>query len=441
MAHGGGVWLTQNKVLPGYYHNVVSKAKATATISDRGVVAVPFALSWGEIDKVFIVEKSEFLKNSMKIFGYDYTAPEMWALREVFTHALKVVCYRLGAAGCAQASCTYASAKYPGTRGNDIIINISNDPDNKDGFVVNTIVDGSRADTQKVKEYSELIDNDWVNFDKSGAVLSETSGMELTGGADGVPAGGDYQKFFAAIEPYNFNTLCCPVDDSEIIDGFYETTKEQRDSYGVKFQLVAYKPAADYEGVIGVWNTAKHPTIATVPEWASVYWVAGAEAACAINKTLTNTKYDGELDINVSYKQSELEAAINNGQLMFHNVNGEVRVLEDINTFTEVSNDKGDIFKSNQTMRTADQISNDIAVTFCTRYLGKEQNDKVGRAALWYELVYYFRQLEALRVIEEFDPEIITCELGEDKKSVLVTIAGLNIVNAMSKLYMTTVVK
>ena len=449
MAHGGGVWLTQNKVLPGYYHNVVSAPKATATLSDRGTVAIPFNLSWGEVGKVFIVERNDFLKNSMKIFGYDYTAPEMLALREVFNHALKVVCYRLGATvteggdavGHVPASCTYATAKYPGTRGNAIKLEISQDADDENGFVVRTIVGSSCADTQKVKAYSELVENDWVKFDKTGVTLAVTSGMPLTGGNTGTPTGKDYQDFLAAIEPYNFNILCCPVSDPDVIRNFFKETESQRDDYGDKFQLVAYQPDADYEGVIGVWNKVTHPTISDVEEHYSVYWVAGAEAGCAINKTLTNTKYDGELDINVSYTQSELEEAINEGRLVFHNVNGEVRVLEDINTFTEVSNDKGDIFKSNQTMRTVDQISNDIAVTFCTRYLGKEQNDKPGRAALWYDLVYYFRQLEALRVIEDFDPEVITCELGEDKKSVLVTIAGLNIVNAMSKLYMTTVVK
>ncbi len=455
MAHGGGVWLTQNKVLPGYYHNVVSLPKATATLSDRGVAAVPFNLSWGEVGKVFIVERSEFFKNSTEIFGYDYTAPQMWALREVFSRALKVVCYRLGASGengHVAASCDYATAKYPGTRGNDIKLVVKSDPDlpeNETGFVVETHVGYSCAEAQKVKTYNELVDNVWVNFDKQNVDLAITTGMNLTGGIDGTPIGVDYSAFLAAIEPYSFNTLCCPAVDATTVDLFYQYTESQRDDYGVKFQLVAWKPNGDtgdgrpnvdYEGVIGLWNSSTHSTI-SVPENAAVYWVAGAEAACAINKTLTNTEYDGELNIDVNYKQSQLEEAINKGRFMFHNVNGDVRVLEDINTFTEVTDTKGDIFKSNQTMRVVDQISNDIAVLFCTRYLGKVQNDKPGRATLWYDLVHYCRQLETLRAIEDFDPEIITCELGETKKSVLVTVNGLNIINAMSQLYMTTVVK
>ena len=458
MALGGGTWLTQNKKLPGYYHNVISRQRATANISDRGIAAAPFKLSWGEVGKVFLVERNEFYKNSMKIFGYAYTAPEMWALREIFKHAMKVYCYRLGATvdntataqegdvgepitnGHSQASCTYATARYPGKRGNDIKLLISNDIDNEKVFIVKTLVGGSCFDTQKVETYAELKDNDWVLFDKSNdTALAINTGMNLEGGLDGEPTGLDYQNFLAAIEPYNFHSLCCPTDDETTVSLFAQTTESQRDEFGVKYQLVAWHSTANYEGVINVWNEATHSTI-NVPENASVYWVAGTEAACAINKTLTNTKYDGELNINVDYKQAQLEEAIDKGRFMFHNVNGEVRVLEDINTFTETTDTKGDDFKSNQTIRVVDQISNDMAVLFNNRYLGKVQNDAIGRGALWNDFVCYFKELERLRTVEGFDPEIIICELGDNKKSVETTVNGLYIVNAMSQLYMTTVI-
>lgn len=471
MAHGGGTWLTQNKVLPGYYHNVVSLPRATATLSDRGVAAAPFELSWGEVGKVIEVERNDFFKNSMEIFGYDYTAPEMWALREIFTHAIKVYCYRLGATPATlnieeggddegisvhkSATCTLATAKYPGKRGNDIKLVISKDPDSADNdpetpdyYFVETHVGHVCYDSQRVATYNELKDNAWVMFNLSGANLVETAGMNLTGGTDGEATGADYQAFLEAIEPYNFNTLCCPASDEVTVKLFCDTTESQRDEFGVKYQLVAWKAndnngsaKANYEGIIAVWNEVKHPTISSVREHAAVYWVAGAQAACAVNKSLTNTEYDGELIIDVDYKQTELERAILAGNFMFHNVNGEVRVLEDINTFTEVTDTKGDAFKSNQTMRVVDQISNDIAVLFNTRYLGNVQNDKPGRGALWNDVVYYHRQLETLRAIEDFDPEIITCEIGDTKKSVLLTTNGLNIINAMSQLYMTTVIK
>ena len=50
MALGGGTWTSQNKTLPGSYVNFVSIAKADASLSDRGVVAMPLTLNWGETD-------------------------------------------------------------------------------------------------------------------------------------------------------------------------------------------------------------------------------------------------------------------------------------------------------------------------------------------------------------------------------------------------------
>ena len=59
MALGGGVFLTQNKVLPGSYINFVSAARASATLSDRGVVALPIALDWGKEGEVFTITVTE----------------------------------------------------------------------------------------------------------------------------------------------------------------------------------------------------------------------------------------------------------------------------------------------------------------------------------------------------------------------------------------------
>ena len=69
MALGGGTWLTQNKVLPGTYVNFTSVAKASATLSNRGYAAAPFALSWGPEGEVFAVTSGDFQKNSKVIFG------------------------------------------------------------------------------------------------------------------------------------------------------------------------------------------------------------------------------------------------------------------------------------------------------------------------------------------------------------------------------------
>lgn len=441
MALGGGNWLTQNKVLPGSYINFSSLAKASAALSDRGVAAAPFELSWGPEGKIFSVTSGEFQKNSKVLFGYAYDHPKMLALREIFLHATTVHCYRLGKGGTA-ASNDFATAKYPGVRGNDLSTVIVANVDDADLWDVSTYLDGVCVDTQTVAKTADLVANDYATF-KPTATLVATAGAPLTGGTDVTAITGEHhQDFLDKAEAYSFNTLCCPASDATIVKLYAAYTQRMRDEVGAKFQLVAWKPATvDYEGVIGVWNEVTHPTISDVATQSLVYWTAGAQAGVAVNKSLTNFKYDGELTVDTEYTQADLEAAIKAGKFMFHNVNGDTRVLEDINTLLTLSDTKGEVFQNNQTMRVCDQIANDVAVLFNTRYVGVVPNDASGRASLWGDIVKLIQELERIRAVENFDPDTVSCEQGDKKRAVLCTIDGLNIVNAMAQLYMSVIIQ
>lgn len=440
MALGGGTWLVQNKVLPGSYINFSSVAKASATLSDRGYAAAPFVLSWGPENEVFAVTSGEFQKNSKAIFGYSYDHPKMLALREIFLHATTVYCYRLGL-GAKKAACALATAKYPGVRGNDLSIVIAVNVDDPDAFDVGTYLDGIQVDLQTVTKAEDLTGNDYVDFKKD-LTLEATAGAPLTGGEDVANITGDsHQAFLDKIEAYAFNAMCCPAADPIIVKLYAAYCQRVRDEVGAKFQLIAWKPSTvDYEGVIGVWNSATHPSM-DVEEHAVVYWATGAHAGVAVNKSLTNAEYDGELTLNTDYKQAELTAALKAGKFMFHNVNGLTRVLEDINTLLTLSDTKGEVFQSNQTMRVCDQIANDVAVLFNERYLGTVPNDASGRSALWGDITHYIKQLEDIRAVENFDPDTVSCEQGDKKKAVLVTVNGLNIINAMAQLYMSVIIQ
>ena len=64
-ALGGGTFLVQNKELPGAYINFVSKAAATATLSERGIATMPLELDWGKEGEIFEVTNGDFQKNSI----------------------------------------------------------------------------------------------------------------------------------------------------------------------------------------------------------------------------------------------------------------------------------------------------------------------------------------------------------------------------------------
>ncbi|MBQ8248496.1 MAG: phage tail sheath family protein [Clostridia bacterium] len=445
MALGGGIWAVQNKVLPGTYVNFSSVAKASAALSDRGYAAMPLVLDWGPDNEVFTVTNGDFQKNSLKLFGYAYADAAMLPLRELFKYTQTLYAYRLNSGGV-KAENAFCSARYAGVAGNKLSTVITVNVDNDSLFDVHTYYGTTLIDTQVVSVADELVANDFVIF-KGSATLEETAKTPLAGGTNGELTSAAYQTFLDKIESYSFNTLGCPSADATTIDLFVNFTKRMRDEIGAKFQTVIYNAygnanVADYEGVIEVGNKiiGYDTVVSGFGEFGLVYWMTGVSAGCAVNKSNTNKRYDGECTVNVDYTQVELEKAIKAGRLMFHNVNGEVRILEDINSMVTVSDTKGDVFKSNQTIRVCDQIANDVAVLFNTRYLGNVPNDASGRIALWNDICKLLEELDSIRAIEDFDPEIVTVEQGDTKKAVVCTVSNLNIVNAMAQLYMSVIV-
>ena len=427
---GGGTFVTQNKVLPGSYINFVSLAKASATLSNRGIVAMPLELDWGVEGAVFEVTKADFQKNSLKIFGYAYTDEKLKGLRDLFMNIKTLYAYRLTSGGN-KATNTFADAKFGGIRGNDLKIVIQANVDVPADFDVKTVLGTTVVDEQTVSSAAELVANDYVTF-KAGATLAVTASTPLTGGTNGTVDGTAHQNFLDKIEAYSYNALGVVTTDDTTKGLYVNFVKRLRDEVGQKFQAVLYNKASDYEGVVNVKNRA------TESEAALVYWVTGIIAGCEVNKSNLNKKYDGEYTVEADYTQAQLEAAIKAGEFTLHKVGSDIRVLSDINSLVTVSDTKGEIFKDNQTVRVMDQIANDIAVLFNTKYLGNVPNDAAGRISLWSDIVKHHEQLAEIRAIEDFSDADVVVSQGDTKKSVVVQDA-VAVVNAMAQLYMTVV--
>ena len=433
MALGGGTFVTQNKDLPGAYINFVSLTSASATLSDRGIATMPLELDWGVEGAVFEVTNADFKNDSISIFGYPYDHDKMKGLRDLFKNITTLYAYRLNGGG-AKATNTYATAKFGGVRGNDLKIVIEKNVDDETFFDVKTVLDTTVVDTQTVAKGSDLVANDFVTW--KGAELAVTAATPLAGGANATVDGTAHQSYLDKIESYSFNALGVIATEDSIKSLYVNFCKRLRDEIGAKFKAVIYNKAADYEGVINVKNKVMD---ADWSEACLVYWVTGIEAGCAVNKSNLNKVYDGEFTIDVDYTQVQLSAAIKSGEFVLHKVGSDIRVLEDINSLVTTSDTKGDVFKENQTIRVIDQIANDIAVLFNTKYLGVVPNDAAGRISLWTDIVKHHEQMQGIRAIENFSDADVTVAQGDSKKSVVVTDA-VTVVNAMSKLYMTVTV-
>ena len=434
MALGGGTFVVQNKELPGAYINFVSAASANATLSERGIATMPLELDWGIDGEIFEVTNGDFQKNSLEIFGYDYTHDKLKGLRDLFLNTKTPYAYKLTSGGN-KASNDLAEALYTGIRGNDLKIVIQKNPDDDTLFDVKTVLGTAVVDEQTVSEPGELTANKFVKW-KSGITLDATAGLPLEGGTNGTVDGTAHQTYLDRVESYTYNTMGVVVTDETTKSLYAAFVKRLRDEMGIKFQLVLYNKAADYFGTISVKNPVLNDGWS---EASLVYWVTGVSAGCEVNKSNQNKRYDGEFSIYADYTQTELKKAIKAGEFVLHKVGSEVRVLEDINTMVTTSDTEGDIFKDNQTIRVIDQIANDIAVLFNTKYLGVVPNDAAGRISLWSDIVKYHEQLQDIRAIENFSDSDMTVAQGNTKKSVVVS-GYVTVVNAMSKLYMTVTV-
>ena len=430
MALGGGTFISQNKKLPGSYINFASAQNASSSIGERGIAAMAIEMDWGKDGEIIEVTSQNFAKDSLKIFGYDYSHEKLKGLRDLFKNVKKAYFYRLNTGN--KATTDIATAKCSGTRGNDIRIVVAKNIDDDTKYDVITYLGTKEVDKQTIKEVNELLDNDYVTFSMEN--LEVTAGKSLEGGTNGDVSGEAHQNFLDKLESYQVNAIGCTVKDESTSNLYVQYAKRLRDEQGIKFQVVLFNNAANYEGVVNVKNKTAED------ESALVYWVTGVIAGCEINKSNTNKTYDGEYMINADYTQAQLEASIDNGEFVLHKVGDEIRVLVDINSLVDTTIEKGEEFKSNQTIRVLDQIASDVASVFNSKYLGKIANNEAGRTSLWSDIIALFKDYQTLQAIENFEDADISVEIGNNKKSVTIN-TNVQVINAMEKLYMTVVVE
>lgn len=428
-ALGGGEFSTQNKVIPGTYINFISAQKINDVMSERGKAAFPVTLSWGG-SGIIRVQREDFEKKALPLFGYAFNEPELWEIREVFCHATEIIIGRLNGKGDkAEAAIgdLKVTAKYPGTRGNSIKIIVQNNIDEEDKYDIITYFGIEKVGQETVSSGTELIGNDYVSF-QGAASLTVTAGTNLTGGTDSEVTGENYSEFLEALEYESFNTLGYFGTDEVIKKLFDSFIRRMRKSEGIKIQGVLYDYPCDYEGIISVKNTEK-----LVP------WVLGAEAGVSITEDNTNRIYDGELDsIPFSFT---FENEKKKGHLLLYKDGTGYRVLDDINTLvTDTPEKSQDDFSSNRVIRTLDQIAIDTAIIFNQNHLGKTPNSVSGRGFFKEDIVKHRKSLQDKQAIEDFMPEDMVVKLGNDKKTVSLE-ERIKVTDMMKFLYMTVEVE
>lgn len=439
----GGTWSSQNKVRPGVYIRFTSDRGLGLTVSDRGVVAIAEALSWGPVETVQTIEAGA---NMTPYTGYDITNSNNRFLNEIFKGTNrtaapnKVLLYRLGATGQVAATATVApltaTAKYPGTRGNDISIVITELTTPADTFTVSTVVDGEIVDQQTAETVEDLVANDWVTWSGTGA-LAATVGQALTNGADGTPEAADYTDFLTAIEPYKFDVLIYDGSDTIVQDAMVAFVKRMADENGFYTQLVAAgltNPDSRFvinvnSGVVLSDGTALTPQQVT-------WWAGGALAGAAYNEDLTYATYPNAVDVTPLLTNSGYEQAVQAGQFVLWSDDGVVKVEYDINSLVTYTTDITEPYHMNRTMRLLNTIANDIYKQFSDGYIGVVNNNEQGRMMFKSAIVGYLLTIQANQGIQNFTAEDVEVLPGEAIDAILVNLA-IQVVGSVNKIYVT----
>lgn len=439
----GGTWTTQNKVRPGVYIRFTTNRALGLTVGERGVVTICEPMSWGPVGEVMTVANGD---DMTPYTGYDITNEKNRFLREIFRGTNRtsppttLYLYRPAATSSAKATVTTgaltATAKYPGVRGNDITIVVTEDVDNEGSFFVSTVVDGEIQDQQSVETVADLVPNDWVDWSGTGA-LTATVGAPLTSGADGTVAASAYSDYLEAIEPYKFDVIIYDGSDSTVQDSMVGFVNRLADENGQYTQLVAANlTAPDSRFVINVMSGVTLADGTELTPQQVTWWAGGATAGAQFNESLTYATYPTAVAVSPLLTNNQIISALQSGQFILVADFDEVHVEQDIDSLTTYTTDIGVVYKKNRIIRLCNTIANDIYQQFSQNYIGVVNNNDAGRARFKAAIVGYLYQIQDAEGIQNFDPEDVEVLPGIDIDAIVVNVA-FYAVDAVEKIYMT----
>lgn len=439
----GGTWNAQNKVRPGVYIRFKSSGQMGLTTGERGVVAICEPLSWGPVAQVMEINAGD---DMTQYTGYDITSPNNLFLNEIFKGSnrtdgpSKVLLYRPTASSSSEATVTTgsltATALYPGIRGNDISIVITELTEPASSFLVSTVVDNEIVDQQTAATIDQLVNNDWVSFSGTGA-LAATAGSPLAGGADGTVQSAAYSGFLTAIEPYKFDIIIYDGSDSTVQDAMISFVERIANDAGQYSQLVASGLTnPDSRFVINVESGVTLASGTQLTAAQTTWWVGGAQAGAKYNESLTYAAYPNAVNVSPLLTNSQYIQALESGEFVLFADDGVVKVEQDINSLVTYTQDISEPYHKNRVMRLLNTIANDIYQQFSDGYIGVVNNNDAGRMQFKSAIVGYLLDIQANNGIQNFEAEDVEVLAGQSIDAIVVNIAIMP-VDSVEKIYLT----
>ncbi|MCM3365327.1 phage tail sheath family protein [Bacillus safensis] len=447
--NGGTFTPGTEKKRPGIYFNFKTTAQQRITLGDRGTVALPITMSWGE-PKTFISISG--IEDLNKKVGLNIDDKSLLLFREAKKKAQTVLLYRLneGEPAKAQISENFnVLANYGGQKGNEVTIQVTENVLDSSKRDVVTYVGTDIVDKQVVTDVKELQQNKYVSFSGEGEATI-TAGVTLSGGKNGVPSVADYTAFLEEAETEYFDVIALPNNTSEQLKAtFVAFVKRLRDDQGRKIQGVLPNYAANHEGIINVTSGVLLEDGTEITPAKATAWVAGASAGANFNQSLTFVEYEGAVDTLERLDNDQVEYRLSQGEFLFtfDARDRTVSVEKDINSLTSYTTEKNKTFGKNKIIRVLDAINNDLTRELKDLIkLRKANGNDIPASDDGLQLVktlitQYLTQLQDGSGITGFDSETdIMIALNEDRDGFLIDLA-VQPVDAAEKFYFNVEVK
>lgn len=203
----------------------------------------------------------------------------------------------------------------------------------------------------------------------------------------------DYNSALNHLLTVKFDYLVAPTAETDgVTDKIATWVKECRKNKK-KIKAILPNCKADDEGIINFTTKEmiKGDKKYTTQEYCSR--IAGIIAGTPLKISCTYAPLP-ELDDCSRLSESEMDAAIENGEFILFHDGEKVKVGRGVNSFTTTTDVKGKSFKKIKIIDTMDIIYDDIKKTAEDDYLGKYPNDYDDKCLFMSAINDYFKQLE-----------------------------------------------
>lgn len=463
-----GSFLFENKLRPGCYIQIKGVPKASSNMSERGVVVILMNADSGGL--VTEINANDILTGASASKGFPLSAftDTKSILNYVYPYVNKIIIGRLNAGGTkAQVyvlgdsettASLLAQANFGGTAANKLSVLIVAEASGEgkyhgEGFFVRTTLDGELVDEQNVKLPSELKANDYVSFTvgETLSTLSAVAAKDLSGGMNGTESDSNLTSILAKLTTMAWNTLgfCGKEANRSVIETYINNLRENKGKYrqGVVFNHTA----ADYEGIISPFQAfavddddvealeAGGAGVADAIELRQrfvVGFVAAITAGADVN--ISNTYHAVPSNVTavipIYDEDEDVNSYLRNGAFIFtHDSKGNIVVERDVNTLHTYTQKRTPPFSKNRVIRALDEMSNTKVQIWESDFIGKIDNNDMGRTLLYNQIVKIIKNLISVGAFAESDYSAVV-EQGDDVDKVR-TYEQVRPVDSMEQLY------